>query len=728
MAIFSVLIFLSTGASLPARAQVESVLHKFGSTTGDGRYPQATLVRDSAGNLYGTTEFGGSFTCGYFHCGTVFEMVFDSATNSYSEKVLYEFQGGTSDGSDPFAPLVMDSAGNLYGTTEGGGPSPNCNGGCGTVFELVFDSGTKTYTEKVLHYFAGGADGYFPIGGLAIDSGGNLYGTTSEGGPSANTGTVFELALDSATNTYAMNLLYPFSNVTGDGSDPQATLIRDSAGNLYGTTHNGGLSGGGTVFELVFDPGSNTYTEKILYNFAYGTGDGGYPHGDLARDPVTGNLFGTTERGGSSDEGIAYELAFDSGTDTYTEKVLHDFTTGTTDGYIPEGGLLRDSSGNLFGTTEAGGSSTNCYGGGCGTVFELAYDSGTDTYTEKVLYSFTAENNGLDPLAGLLRDSAGNLFGTASGGSSSYVGNLFGIAPVTRSSASLDFGNVPEDATSSPQTVTLTNNGSGNLQFGTASFSGTNATDFSVGTTDSCSGQTVAANGSCSVSVTFSPSSIGSESATLTLAESGLPVTVSLTGTGTTGGVITASLEPASLTFPGQLAGTPGPAQTVTLTNTSASNVSLRIDSINVTSNFTETTNCGVSLAQGNSCTISVAFAPTTTGDLTGTLTVQDNASTGNGQQTVALSGTGLAPAQFIQDVMVSQVEALGLNNGQTNSLVKELQKAASMISVGKINGAIGNLETFIAEVNDLASSGVLSAQEASFLIGEAINVINALG
>lgn len=388
-------------AARSTEGQIASVLHSFTGGPGDGSNPYAGLIMDSSGNFYGTTNGGGAH--GY---GTVFELV--NSSGSYSEKVLYSFAGSQSggDGANPFASLVMDSSGNLYGTTVFGGLYQE-----GTVFELVNSSGT--YTEKVLYTFttAGGA---YPYGGLIIDGSGNLYGTTQSGG-SAFYGTVFELV--NSAGTYTEQVLYNFTKSGGDGGYPSAGVIIDGSGNLYGTTQQGGAIGVGTVFELVNSAG--TYTEQVLYSFTNSGGDGSYPYGGLLADSA-GNLFGTTSTGGAGFGGTVFELVNSSG--TYSEKVLYGFLSSAGDGVQPGyGSLIMDSSGNLYGTTSNGGALKQG-----GTVFELVNSSGT--YTESVLYSFGAGcNGGSLPFGGLVIDSSGNLYGTTYNGGSNGTGTVFSL-------------------------------------------------------------------------------------------------------------------------------------------------------------------------------------------------------------------------------------------------------------------------------------------------------------
>jgi len=333
---------------------------------------------------------------------------------TFVQGTMYSFTNSNGDGAGPFAGLVRDPSGNLYGTTTKGGTSSNCPGGCGTVFELVNSYGTRS--EKVLYSFTGsGGDGGYPDAGLIIDASGNLYGTTSQGGTN-DYGTVFQLVYSSSTGTYTENVLYSFTQSGGDGAQPLG-LVMDASGNLYGTTTGGGTNDVGTVFELVYSSG--TYSEKVLHSFTNSGGDGANPAG-LVMD-ASGNLYGTTTFGGTSLYGTVFELVNSSG--TYSEKVLYSFTNSGGDGGYPYAGLLRDLVGNLYGTTQIGGTND------AGTVFELVYSSGT--YTEKVLYSFTnSGGDGAYPDAGLVRDPSGNLYGTTHGGGAYTFGTVFGLTPL----------------------------------------------------------------------------------------------------------------------------------------------------------------------------------------------------------------------------------------------------------------------------------------------------------
>jgi uncharacterized repeat protein (TIGR03803 family) len=570
----------------------EKVLYSFGSSSpaGDGASPQAGLIMDALGNLYGTTTYGGSSQClidlGVDGCGTVFELV--KSSSGYTENVLYTFTG--SDGANPYAGLTMDSSGNLYGTTYNGGACA-----LGTVFELVKSSGT--YTEDVLHSFGcTSTDGWSPYAGLITDSAGNLYGTAESAGDLAacggfGCGIVFELV--NSNGHYTEKVLYSFTGT--DGQMPTGNLISDSTGNLYGTTQGGGEYGYGTVFELASSLGS--YTENVLYSFkGAGDDDGQTPVPGLVMD-ASANLYGTTRLGGTDCApdgcGIVFELVNSSG--TYTEKILHRFGVAG-DGEVPAAPLAIDSVGNLYGTTDVGGPS----GASGGTVFLV---NPTATAPAAILSAF-----------------------------------------------SLTFGNQPINVASAPQSVTVTNSGSANLIFGSGAvkISGGNATDFTV-SANTCSGTSITPGATCSILVTFTPSIVGAESAALNFADnaSSSPQTVGLLGTGVTAPLVT--LSPSGLVFSPQAVGTTSAAQAVSLTNRGGSPLS--ITSITVSAGFSETNTCGLSVATGGSCTINVVFAPTTVGSLIGTLSVSDNAP--NSPQTASLTGSGAGPVASVSPASI---------------------------------------------------------------------------
>jgi len=326
-------------AGIPhAFGQTYTVLHNFKTKEGSG--PLLGLVFDSSGNLYGVASGEGAS-----RAGSVFELTPSGST--WTEKTLHSFNGGT-DGSTPAGPVIFDSAGNLYGTTKLGGTN-----GVGVVYELS-KSKTGTWTESVLHNFGGSMDGQFPTNALVLDSSGNLYGTTEGGGAHGNGqeitgGTVFKLAKKSGGG-WSETVLYSFGSGK-DGASPRCNLIFDSTGNLYGTTFYGGTYGAGTVFELSPPKSGSGWAEKVLYNFVFGSyNNGAYPAGGLLFDK-SGNLFGTATTGEPYTQGlgpgIVFELAPGSG-GSWTETTI--YTSGLTlltPSFIYSG-LAMDKSGNLY--------------------------------------------------------------------------------------------------------------------------------------------------------------------------------------------------------------------------------------------------------------------------------------------------------------------------------------------------------------------------------------------
>jgi uncharacterized repeat protein (TIGR03803 family) len=402
-------------AMLPAqsaRAQIYKVLQNFcpdGPPCLNGANPYAGLIRDAKGNLYGTTLGGSKGTCNYFQTRGC-GTVF-SLSKSGRETVLYRFTGG-SDGGAPYGGVIRDDKGNLYGTTFYGGKLSCEQGqGCGTVFKL-----SKTGKETVLYAFKGGADGANPYAGVTRDANGNLFGTTWIGGDvscdsAAGCGTVFKLS-----RTGDETVVYSFKGAP-DGAYPYAGLIRDEKGNLYGTTKGGGSAecknGCGTVFRV-----SRTGKETPLYSFK-GEADGLYPSGGVIRD-ADGNLYGTTTGDGLPNVGTVFRIS-----PAGEETVLYSFDSGG--GAFPFAGVIRDAKGNLYGTTNGGGVYEGCGGGGCGVVFKL--DS---TGRETVLCSFNSQpgcTSGAFPFAGMIQDSKGNLYGTAWSGGTSGWGVVFKLTP-----------------------------------------------------------------------------------------------------------------------------------------------------------------------------------------------------------------------------------------------------------------------------------------------------------
>lgn len=393
-------------------AQTYTVLHKF-TGGADGGNPHTGLTMDQAGTLYGTTAEG--FLNG--GTGTVFSLSHTGA--GWTLNPLYTFAGG-SGGYRPLAGVVFGADGSLYGTTqEGGIGTPNrqpdgCYLGCGTVFNLKLSG-----VETEIHRFAGGRDGMFPeTGSLIFDRAGNLYGTTQNGGlpcdnPGFGCGTVFKLS--PSGGGWTETVLYRFSGGS-DGSYPNAGLIMDVAGNLYGTTVSGGVSGPtcftsgcGTVFKL--SPSGSGWTESTLYSFT-GNSDGSSPYAGLILD-AAGNLYG-----GTYYTGAVFQL-MPAGSQ-WTLHVLHAFYPNSNG---PLSNLVMDRAGNLYGSINQGGQ----YGGG--NIFKLTAAGGSWTYTSLHDFCPGADcSEGGDPWSVIL-DANGNLYGTGYIGGINNNGVVWEITP-----------------------------------------------------------------------------------------------------------------------------------------------------------------------------------------------------------------------------------------------------------------------------------------------------------
>ncbi len=398
--------------SVPAAAQTFSTLYTFSGS--DGAEPLSNMVFDSAGNLFGTTAYGGAY--GF---GAVFQLAPPvTSGGTRTETVLYSFRGG-SDGSHPETNLAMDKGGNLYGATYfGGGVASSCNMGCGTVFKLkppAIRGGA--WTERIMHRFAqGNGDGYYPAGGVIVDSKGVVYGTTTLGG-SNGLGTVFSLR--SAGSGFSESVLYNFS---GAGIvEPASPLTLDTSGNLYGTA----LSGqGGGVFRLT-PPATagGSWTESTLFTFDGGL-TGGYPYAGVVMDQQ-GALYGVTTQGGAFGLGVIFKLSPPTQGTAYTETVLYDFTGGS-DGGGPFAAMTLDrNNGVFYGPTSYGGA----VGLQCGTVFKLVPPSVQGgSWNFSLLHTFTGGTDGCSADDALTLDPNGNLFGVTAGGGIGS-GTVFEIIP-----------------------------------------------------------------------------------------------------------------------------------------------------------------------------------------------------------------------------------------------------------------------------------------------------------
>jgi uncharacterized repeat protein (TIGR03803 family) len=499
-----------------AFAGTEKVIHNFTPYLNGGN-PKASLVADAQGNLYGTASDGGTYGG-----GVVFKLT-PTASGPWTETILHNFEGGTSDGYDPQAGLVFDKAGNLYGTTSLNCELGHCSGG--TVFELSPNS-NGSWTETILHWFISPTDGSRPEANLIFDSAGNLYGTTFGGGRLCYCGTVFELS-PMSNGTWQETILYSFAGQS-DGDGPMAGLTFDSAGNLYGTTSGLALeiTSYGTVFKLSPSSGGG-WTLTTIHEFR-GTADGQHPEGGVIFDSA-GNLYGTTYGSGPNDS-LVYELSpsadgswketllsssvinavgnlvFDSAGNLYgaesemaagfccgsifevtptatlpwQTRSIYSFGGGL-DGQAPSASVIMDSAGNLYGTTIVGGGLNDCSNGlygqvGCGTVFKLSQPS-AGNWSETQLYDFVG-SDGLYP-SSLVTDGQGNYYGTT------YIGGAYGSGEVFKTTQSsgtwvtttlynftgLSDGGYPE---------ALTLDSEGNL-YGTAGFGGVGVSSLGTG-------------------------------------------------------------------------------------------------------------------------------------------------------------------------------------------------------------------------------------------------------
>jgi uncharacterized repeat protein (TIGR03803 family) len=382
----SLLISYSRGAA------TEKVLYTFQGGT-DGSVPVAGLIFDQAGNLYGTTASGGAN-----NAGTVFELT--RSGTRWTKSILYSFTGDA-DGGSPLAPVIFDGAGHLYGTASQGGAVSTY--GSGVAFELSPNSGV--WTETVIHNFTGYStnDGAFPTAGLVFDSAGSLWGTAA--GNYVTLGIAFKLSRFSGSWT---------ESIVEVGMNPLAGLVLDKGGQPFGTTELV-FNGFGTVYELVSTQAG--WTSTTLYGFTGGS-DGADPgYGSLVLDDA-GNLYGTTQAGGAYGYGVVFKVSSAPG---HKETVLHSFAGGA-DGAYPQAALILDASGDLYGTTEQGGTS------GYGTVFKLTRASGGQ-WSESVLHSFAGGRDGANPIAGLVKDDQGRLYGTTQYGGSPNAGVVYVIQP-----------------------------------------------------------------------------------------------------------------------------------------------------------------------------------------------------------------------------------------------------------------------------------------------------------
>ncbi len=409
------MLIILLGLTAVAHAQTYNVIYNFTGGT-DGAFPQAGVMVDQGGNLYGTASYGGytGGQCTSRGCGTVYRL--KHLNSAWVLNPLYAFLGQNNDGAIPYARVVFGPDGSLYGTTAfGGPPDEDCEGrGCGTVFNLkppptACKTSLCPWTEAVLFYFSNelnlGADPYY--GDLIFDAAGNIYGSASETVP--GWGGVFELSL--LNGNWTESRFYEFPQNRDQGALPWAGTIFDSAGNLYGTAYTGGPHNSGVVYELM--PSGSGWAQQILYAFEDGS-DGADPVGGLIFDQ-SGNLYGTTRTGGTDGGGTVYQLSPSS--NGWTLTTLYSFSGSLGSFAI----LTMDASGNLYGTTYGDGAY------GYGNVFKLTNSNGSWSYTS--LHDFTGGSDGGQPLGQVTFDASGNLYGTASAGGANGDGVVWEINP-----------------------------------------------------------------------------------------------------------------------------------------------------------------------------------------------------------------------------------------------------------------------------------------------------------
>jgi|SRR5271166_6786906 len=413
---FAIVLASAVTLTQSAQAQSYNVIHNFTGAL-DGAHPQAGLAMDPAGNLYGTAIGGGitGGTCGAPGCGTVFKLA--RKGSGWIVVPLYSFAGG-SDGDHPFMGVTIGADGSLYGTTYIGGGGKCID--CGTVFNLKPPptrppTPLSPWTETVLHRFMGD-DGQQPEGtALIFDQAGNLYGTTSQGG-TYGLGTVFELS--PSNGSWTESVLWSFGPSEQDGTNPRGGVVFDKTGNLYGTTWDSFYQKpegtGGIVFQLT--PSGSGWTENIIYRFTRGL-DGGAVWAGLIFDH-SGNLYGGTTWEGAGGGGTVFQMTPSGGNWTFT--TLYGLAgTGTECGV--RGNLVMDQAGNLYGTTLCDGAYN------LGSVFKLTPSSGGWTYSS--LHDFTGGSDGAYLYSNLVFDADGNLYGTAAGGGANGLGVVFEITP-----------------------------------------------------------------------------------------------------------------------------------------------------------------------------------------------------------------------------------------------------------------------------------------------------------
>ena len=379
-------------------ASSENVLYSF-TGGNDGGDAATSLVLDRQGNLYGTTVVGGTSAC-----GTVFRLS-PEASPPWHEAVLDNFDCHAN-GKNPYGGVIFDRNGKLDGTTVAGGSGGSCSDGCGIVFQL------RPAAQKVLHSFTGGTDGFGPGGALVRDPAGHLYGTTPDGGAHSE-GVIYEVSR-AQHGRWHERVIHAFTGGKDGGTGSLGVLLLRS-GSLFGVTETGGSYGAGTAFEL--SPTSKKrWKLTTLYAFK-GMPDAGSPYGGLVAD-ASGQLYGTTYYGGAKGLGSVFELV-PNAKGRYRERVLYSFQGGN-DGSSSTSTLVFGATGDLYGTTSAGGGTCDC-----GTIFKVNASSGR----EKVLHRFGNGTDGAYSYYGLTQGAGGNFYGTTVAGGTFNQGTVFEFTP-----------------------------------------------------------------------------------------------------------------------------------------------------------------------------------------------------------------------------------------------------------------------------------------------------------
>ncbi len=451
-----------------AQTGPQKVLHTFTGGVDGGQPYQAGVIFDPAGNLYGVTQLGGAYGQ-----GAVFQLN-PSPGGTWTENVLYSFIGAP-DGERPQGGLIIDGAGNLYGTTSSGGDS-----GCGTVFKLAQSDSSWAFT--VLYSFAGGQDGCSPQSDLSFLPDGYIFGTTAGGGLGSQ-GTAFRLSTSGTGYVYS----------SFQGSDGKYPGGMNSWG--YGTTYYGGKEQVGNIFEPVHLGNNQINVEHVFTT----VGEAGYfPAGDLATQVNADGvwiMYGTTSWGGVGGRGTVYQLT-QNALGGWSISVLHSFSGP--DGSSPWAGPVLDAAGNLYGTTQWGGPEN------AGTVFKLTPGT-ANKWAQTVLYNFTGGTDGSVPTSGVVLDSAGNLYGTTLSGGASNQGVVYEVVKTTAvlEPASLTFGPQPLHTTSPAQQISLFNTSPIPITVTNVNVQG----DFAISANECQS--PVQPNSYCAVYVTFTPTGAG---------------------------------------------------------------------------------------------------------------------------------------------------------------------------------------------------------------------------